>query len=57
MPDSGCSDLFISDEEKKIYQGQAVAPKWDGANGKKLEDATVYLHPYWIARYFGLIGD
>lgn len=24
---------------------------------KRVEDGTVFLHPYWMARYYGLLGD
>ncbi len=26
-------------------------------NGRRAEDGTVFLHPYWMGRYYGLLGD
>lgn len=27
------------------------------SDDRRVEDGTVFLHPYWMARYYGLLGD
>lgn len=44
-------------DEKPItkYDANPFIP--DGGNGLRAEDGTVFLHPYWFARYYGLISE
>ena len=35
-----------------------LVPPQDGAFiDRRVEDGTVFLHPYWMGRYYGLLGD
>ncbi|MGI6745097.1 MAG: ligand-binding sensor domain-containing protein [Acutalibacteraceae bacterium] len=44
-------------DEKPITKYDANPYVPDGGNGLCAEDGTVFLHPYWFARYYGLISE
>ncbi|HQK73339.1 MAG TPA: two-component regulator propeller domain-containing protein [Clostridiales bacterium] len=54
--DSGCEEIY-EEFAATLPDGKTPAPERGGPAGKRAEDGTVYLHPYWMARYYGLLGD
>lgn len=44
-------------DERPLHKWDGQAYALDGGNGRRVEDGTVYLHPYWLARYWGLIEE
>jgi len=53
--DSGAEE-FIS-INTKVVNRTSTLPGTAGANGKKAMMPYIYLLPYWMGRYYGLIGD
>ncbi len=53
--DSGAEEfIFIN---KKSANRAAALPGTDGANGMRTVMPYIYLLPYWMGRYHGLLGD
>ncbi len=44
-------------DERPMHKWDANPYRLDGGDGKRAEDGTVFLHPYWLARYYGLIAE
>ncbi|MBD2861507.1 ligand-binding sensor domain-containing protein [Paenibacillus oceani] len=44
-------------EERPMHRWDKTPYICDAGDGHLLEDGTVYLHPYWLARYFKLIDE
>lgn len=53
--DSGAEE-FININSKTVNRTSTL-PGTAGANGKKAMQPYIYLLPYWMARYYDLIGD
>ncbi len=53
--DSGVEE-FISINKKSANRAAAL-PGTDGANGMRTVMPYIYLLPYWMGRYHGLLGD
>ena len=53
--DSGVEE-FVS-VNKKNGNRAAVLPCTSGANGMRTARPYIYLLPYWMGRYYGLLGD
>ncbi len=53
--DSGAEE-FININSKTVNRTSTL-PGTAGANGMKAMQPYIYLLPYWMARYYGLIGD
>ncbi|MBE6791401.1 MAG: hypothetical protein E7535_09475 [Ruminococcaceae bacterium] len=53
--DSGAEE-FIEINSKTVNRTSTL-PGTAGANGMRAEQPYIYLLPYWMARYYGLIGD
>ncbi len=53
--DSG-AERFI-DINTKVVNRTATLPGTSGANGLRAQMPYIYLLPYWMGRYYGLIGD
>ncbi len=53
--DSGAEE-FIN-INKKTANRAAALPGTDGANGMRTVMPSIYLLPYWMGRYYGLLGD
>ena len=53
--DSGAEE-FIS-INTKVVNRTSTLPGTAGANGKRAMMPYIYLLPYWMGRYYGLIGD
>ncbi|GAA3399905.1 two-component regulator propeller domain-containing protein [Paenibacillus hodogayensis] len=44
-------------EERPMHRWDKTPYLCDSGDGHLLEDGTVYLHPYWLARYWRLIDE
>lgn len=44
-------------EERPMHRWDKTPYICDSGDGHLLEDGTVYLHPYWLARYWKLIDE
>lgn len=44
-------------DERPLHKWDKSPYELDGGNSRRVEDGTVYLHPYWFARYWGLIEE
>lgn len=44
-------------DERPMHKWDNPPYRADGGDGMRAEDGTVYLHPYWLARYWGLIDE
>lgn len=44
-------------DERPMHKWDANPYRLDGGDGKRAEDGTVFLHPYWLARYYGLFAE
>ncbi|MCU6712752.1 hypothetical protein M6D81_29030 [Paenibacillus sp. J5C_2022] len=44
-------------DEKPLSKYDSNPYLADRGNGMRAEDGTLFLHPYWMARYFGLIKE
>ena len=44
-------------EERPVHRWDKTPYICDSGSGYLLEDGTVYLHPYWLARYWKLIEE
>lgn len=44
-------------DERPLGKYDANPFSFDGGNGTRAEDGTMYLLPYWFARYYGLIKE
>ena len=53
--DSG-AERFI-EINSKVVNRTATLPGTAGANGKRAMMPYIYLLPYWMGRYYGLLGD
>ena len=53
--DSGAEE-FVSINSKTVNR-TATLPGTSGANGMRAEQPYIFLLPYWMGRYYGLIGD
>jgi len=53
--DSGAEE-FVNINSKTVNR-TATLPGTAGANGKRAEMPYIYLLPYWMGRYYGLLGD
>ncbi len=53
--DSGAEE-FVEINSKKVNR-TATLPGTSGANGMSAQTPYVYLLPYWMGRYHGLLGD
>ena len=53
--DSGAEEFI--DINTKTVNRTSTLPGTAGANGKKAMMPYIYLLPYWMGRYYGLIGD
>ena len=53
--DSGAEEFVNID--KKSANRAAALPGTDGANGMRTVMPYIYLLPYWMGRYYGLLGD
>lgn len=53
--DSGCEE-FVAKDEKQVNR-TAFLPGTDGADGKHMMMPYIYLLPYWMGRYYGLLAD
>ncbi len=53
--DSG-AERFV-DINSKIVNRTATLPGTAGANGMRAQMPYIYLLPYWMGRYYGLLGD
>lgn len=53
--DSGAEEFINIDSN--IINKTAVLPRTNDANGMKAMMPYIYLLPYWMGRYYGLIGD
>ena len=42
---------------KKTANRAAALPGTDGANGMRAVMPSIFLLPYWMGRYHGLLGD
>ena len=52
--DSGCEE-FVNVNTKKVNRTSTLPGT--GANGKRAMMPYIYLLPYWMGRYYGLLGD
>lgn len=52
--DSGCKDLFNEKESNKP-SARPMFPGTDCSNGMSLDVGLNFMHPYWMARYYGMI--
>ena len=53
--DSGVEEFV--EVNKKNANRAAALPSTDGANGMRTAMPYIYLLPYWMGRYYGLLGD
>ena len=53
--DSGVEE-FVKINNKNANRAAAL-PSTDGANGMRTAMPYIYLLPYWMGRYYGLLGD
>ncbi len=53
--DSGVEEFI--DINKKTANRAAALPGTDGANGMRTVMPYIFLLPYWMGRYYGLLGD
>ena len=53
--DSGVEEFV--EVNKKNANRAAALPSTDGANGMGTAMPYIYLLPYWMGRYYGLLGD
>ncbi len=53
--DSGAEE-FVNINKKSANRAAAL-PGTDGANGMRTVMPYIYLLPYWMGRYYGLLGD
>ena len=53
--DSGVEEFV--DIDKKSANRAAALPGTSGANGMRTVMPYIYLLPYWMGRYYGLLGD
>ncbi len=53
--DSGVEEFI--DINKKSANRAAALPGTDGANGMRTVMPYIFLLPYWMGRYYGLLGD
>ena len=52
--DSGCEE-FVNVNTKTVNRTSTLPGT--GANGKRAMMPYIYLLPYWMGRYYGLLGD
>ena len=52
--DSGCEE-FVNVNKKKVNRTSTLPGT--GANGMRAMMPYIYLLPYWMGRYYGLLGD
>ena len=53
--DSGAEE-FVNINSKNVNR-TLILPGTSGANGMRAEQPYIYLLPYWMGRYYGLLGD
>ncbi len=53
--DSGCEEFV--DVNSKVVNRTATLPGTAGANGMSAMMPYIYLLPYWMGRYYGLLAD
>ena len=53
---NGKSDEFVNIDKKSANRAAAL-PGTSGANGMRTVMPYIYLLPYWMGRYHGLLGD
>ncbi len=52
------NNIRVVKTEKDGVITEIVETVESGCSGeRRVEDGTVFLHPYWMARYYGLLGD
>lgn len=53
--DSGCEEFV--EVNSKVVNRTATLPGTGGADGTNVMMPYIYLLPYWMGRYYGLLGD
>ena len=53
--DSGCEEFI--EAYNKHHNRTAFLPGSSGANGMRMNMPYIYLLPYWMGRYYGLLAD
>lgn len=54
VPGDGTRVLPPNERSQGRWNGDPLT--WDGGDGSSGNDAGVYLLPYWLSRYYGIIG-
>ncbi|RKN83920.1 ligand-binding sensor domain-containing protein [Paenibacillus ginsengarvi] len=53
----GLADSPLPVNERPLLKSDKSPYRLDGGSDKWAEDGTMFLHPYWLARYYNLIAE
>ncbi|WP_332092063.1 ligand-binding sensor domain-containing protein [Paenibacillus sp. GYB003] len=53
----GLAESPLPADERPLHKPDKSPYRLDGGSDGWAEDGTMFLHPYWLARYFGLIAE